>query len=490
MAKSTIWKVLLFNRLMNAVTGRDKSKSKSSSSQQIQSNKTVAKQGKGAGRNKNQGRHKVDHDHKIHAKQAKDGAKDNADHAAKSQRSRKSQRRQKTVEAPWDPAQFKVEEVPGKTRFHDLQLPDSVMQGIHKLGFSYCTPIQAESLPAALRGRDTIGQAQTGTGKSAAFLLTILNRLLTVVPEQRFASEPRALVIAPTRELVMQIGKDAEALARYTGLNIATIVGGMNYEEQRRKLRDEVVDVLVATPGRLIDFMGSQDVFLDQVDILVLDEADRMLDMGFIPDVRRIVRATPPKGHRQTLLYSATFNYDVRLLIDQWCFEPKKVVIEPEQVATDRVDQRLYLVSESDKYGILERVLRDETPERCIVFANRRDLTRNLCDKLNKHGHKAVLLSGEVNQQKRIKTLERFRDGQVSIMVATDVAGRGIHVDGVSHVVNYTLPEDPEDYVHRIGRTGRAGAKGVSVSLISEDDAFVLPDLEAYLGKKLELTQP
>jgi len=413
-----------------------------------------------------------------------------ADNKKSQTRGKHDQQRPAIDDTPWSIDDFKVDVDPAKTRFHDLDLPDSVMRGIHALGFHYCTPIQAESLPAALRGRDTIGQAQTGTGKSAAFLLTILNRLLTVKPEERFASEPRALVIAPTRELVMQIGKDAEGLAKYTGLNVVTIVGGMDYEKQRAQLRNHVVDVLVATPGRLIDFMRSQDVFLDQVEVLVLDEADRMLDMGFIPDVRRIVRATPTKDQRQTLLYSATFNYDVRILIDQWTTDPLEVVIEPEQVATDRVEQRCYLVAESDKYKQLERVLADEKPERCIIFANRRDLTRNLCDKLNKNGHVAVLLSGEVAQEKRIRTLERFRSGHVRILVATDVAGRGIHVDGVSHVINYTLPEDPEDYVHRIGRTGRAGAKGVSVSFISEDDAFVLPDLEKYLGTKLELTQP
>ena len=410
---------------------------------------------------------------------------------AKSSRNKKqTQKPAKPAVKPWKPEDFKVEPAEGKTRFHDLMLDDSIMQGIHALGFQYCTPIQAESLPAAMQGRDTIGQAQTGTGKSAAFLLTILDRLLKNKPEERFASEPRALVIAPTRELVMQIGKDAEGLSKYTDLNVVTIVGGMNYEGQRQMLRDHVVDLLVATPGRLIDFMRSQDVFLDQVEVLVLDEADRMLDMGFIPDVRRIVRSTPPKEERQTLLYSATFNYDVRILIDQWTKDPHKVVIEPEQVTTDRVDQKCYLVAESEKYSLLERVLNEEKPERLIIFANRRDLTRNLCDKLNKNGHIAVLLSGEVSQDKRVRTLERFREGRVNIMVATDVAGRGIHVDGVSHVINYTLPEDPEDYVHRIGRTGRAGAKGVSISFISEDDAFVLPDLEKYLGMKLELTQP
>ena len=401
-----------------------------------------------------------------------------------------AKRQPKAEPTPWSLSEFKVEPMEGKVRFHDLDLPDSVMRGIHELGFQYCSPIQAQSLPAALRGRDTIGQAQTGTGKTAAFLLTILNQLLNDKIEERFASEPRALIVAPTRELAMQIGKDAEGLAKYTGLNVCTVVGGMNYEEQRAQLRNEVVDILVATPGRLIDFMRSQDVFLDQIEVLVLDEADRMLDMGFIPDVRRIVRATPPKDERQTLLFSATFNYDVRILIDQWMFDPLTIVIEPEQVTTDRVTQTLYLVAESDKYELLDKVLKEDKPERCIIFANRRDLTRNLCDKLNKNGHVAVLLSGEVNQQKRIRTLERFRDGHVTIMVATDVAGRGIHVDNVSHVINFTLPEDPEDYVHRIGRTGRAGAKGTSISFVSEDDAFNLAPLEKYLGTKLELTQP
>jgi len=471
----------LLKKLLKAVSGKSKAPTNTPPKQQSKSTADTKKPAVAKTSTANKG-----------SKPANTTAKTNGpQHAAgREKHEHKRTKANAVVEAPWDISQFKVEPEEGKTRFHDLDLPDSVMQGIHKLGFTYCTPIQAESLPAALRGRDTIGQAQTGTGKSAAFLLTILNRLLTNVPAERFASEPRALVIAPTRELVMQIGKDAEGLAKYTGLNVLTVVGGMDYEQQRKVLRDEVVDILVATPGRLIDFMRSQDVFLDQIEVLVLDEADRMLDMGFIPDVRRIVRSTPPKDERQTLLYSATFNYDVRILIDQWTKDPHQVVIEPEQVTTDRVVQKCYLVAESDKYRVLEQVLNEEKPERCIIFANRRDLTRNLCDKLNKHGHVSVLLSGEVAQQKRVRTLERFRDGHVNILVATDVAGRGIHVDGVSHVINYTLPEDPEDYVHRIGRTGRAGAMGVSISLVSEDDAFVLPDLEKYLGMKLELTQP
>jgi len=390
----------------------------------------------------------------------------------------------------WKPSDFVVEAVEGQTRFHDMQLPDSLMQGIHESGFKYCTPIQAQSLPAALKGSDILGQAQTGTGKSAAFLTAVINRLLTDPQEERFASEPRALIVAPTRELVMQIGKDANELAKYTGLKVVTIVGGMDYEEQRRQLRDHVVDILVATPGRLIDFMGSQDVYLDGVDVLVLDEADRMLDMGFIPDVRRIERATPTKGDRQTLFFSATFTDAIRRLIDQWTHEPVEVTIEPEQVATDNIDQKFLMVAGDEKFDVLCKYLREEKIERAIIFANRRDITRKLCDRLNKKGLVAGLLSGEVNQQKRIKTLERFRDGSLPLLVATDVAGRGIHVDGVSHVFNYNLPDDSEDYVHRIGRTGRAGTKGTSIALISEDDAFELPALEEYLGTKLKLEQP
>jgi ATP-dependent RNA helicase RhlB len=443
-----------------------------------------------SGREKS-GRDRAGQGHNSHSKSPQHKADGRKPDSQKSGSRKQHEARVEIDNTPWSPEDFKVEPIPGKTRFHDLDLAPPLMRAIQALGFEYCTPIQAESLPAAMRGRDTIGQAQTGTGKSAAFLLTILNRLLTIVPDERFASEPRALIIAPTRELALQIGKDAEGLARFSGLNVVTVVGGMDYEGQRRQLRDHVVDVLVATPGRLIDFMRSQDVFLDQVEVLVLDEADRMLDMGFIPDVRRIVRATPQKDHRQTLLFSATFNFDVRILIDQWTRDPKKIEIEPEQVTTDRVDQTFYLVSEHDKFNVLERILREQKPERCIIFANRRDHTRNLCEKLNKHNYKALLLSGEVAQDKRVKTLERFRSGgSTTILVATDVAGRGIHVDGVSHVINYTLPEDPEDYVHRIGRTGRAGAMGISISLVSEDDAFALPDLEKYIGKKLTLTQP
>jgi ATP-dependent RNA helicase RhlB len=391
----------------------------------------------------------------------------------------------------WTADEFVVPAEEGKTRFHDLGLEDSLMRGIADLGFKYCSPIQAQVLPHTLQGHDAIGKAQTGTGKTAAFLITIFNDLLLHPSEsERFVGEPRALVIAPTRELVMQIAADAEDLGRHTGLQVVTLIGGMDYQKQLNRLQRDVVDLVVATPGRLLDFMGRRDLFLDRVEILVLDEADRMLDMGFIPQVKRIVRATPAKSHRQTLLFSATFTPDIINLSEQWTFEPVSVDIEPEHVATDSVDQRVYLCSSEQRYRVLNNLLHSEEATSVIVFANRRDQVRRLHERLRKGGISAGILSGEVPQNKRTKTLEDFKSGRIKVLVATDVAGRGIHVDGVSHVVNFNLPEDPEDYVHRIGRTGRAGATGVSISFASEDDAFLLPDIETLLGHRLECVHP
>ncbi|MFV0276856.1 MAG: DEAD/DEAH box helicase, partial [Parahaliea sp.] len=332
---------------------------------------------------------------------------------------------------------------------------------------------------------------QTGTGKTAAFLITVFNDLLNhPVESERYLGEPRALVIAPTRELVMQIAEDARELGKYTGLNTVTLIGGMDYQKQLNQLTRKVVDLVVATPGRLLDFTSRRDLFLDRVEILVLDEADRMLDMGFIPQVKRIVRATPHKEDRQTLLFSATFTQDIINLSNQWTYHPVTVEIEPEHVATDSVDQKVYLVSSEQRYRVLTNLLRSPEASSVIVFANRRDQVRRLHERLRKSGVKAGILSGEIPQVKRTRTLEQFKSGDITVLVATDVAGRGIHVEGVSHVVNYNLPEDPEDYVHRIGRTGRAGASGISISFASEDDAFLLPDLEALLGSPLVCTHP
>lgn len=377
-------------------------------------------------------------------------------------------------------------------KFSDLNLDPRLLAAIEAVGFEYCTPIQAETLPWTLACEDLIGQAQTGTGKTAAFLITAIQAMLEApIPEtERYASEPRVLVLAPTRELAMQIARDAEALCRYTGHTVVSVVGGMNYDKQRDQLHNEIVDILVATPGRLIDFLGSQDVFLDQIDILILDEADRMLDMGFIPDVKRIIRRCTPKGERQTLLFSATFNQDVLNLASMWTEHAEFVEIEPEQKTAERVEQTVYLVSEADKLTVLVNYLKRPEVEKAIVFANRRDQCRELEEDLRNQGIQVALMSGEIAQNRRLRTLEQFKRGNIQVLVATDVAGRGIHVSGVTHVFNYNLPDNAEDYVHRIGRTGRAGSHGVSVSLAGEDDAFALPAIESYINQKLKTEVP
>ncbi len=391
----------------------------------------------------------------------------------------------------WDAASYAVPAEEGKLRFSDLGLPTPVLHAIADLGFQYCTPIQQRVLRFTMAGHDSIGRAQTGTGKTAAFLLTILTDLLKNPPdEERYTGEPRALILAPTRELAMQIAKDAQALAKYTDLKIVTVLGGMDYDKQRKQLTEEFVDIVVATPGRLIDFAGKQDIYLDRVETLVIDEADRMLDMGFIPDVKRIVRMTPPKTSRQTLLFSATFTRDVINLAEQWTYNAIKVEIEPESVTTESVEQLVYITTTEDKYKLLYNLIVQNNLERVMVFANRRDQTRKLSEMLRDHRISSALLSGDVPQDKRVKTLENFRAGKIKVLVATDVAGRGIHVDGVSHVVNFTLPEQTDDYVHRIGRTGRAGTTGTSVSFACEDDAFMIPKIEEAIGRKLPSKYP
>lgn len=387
---------------------------------------------------------------------------------------------------------FKVPVVEGKRRFHDFGLPDLLLHAIADLGFEYCTPIQAATIPHALQGRDLIGKAQTGTGKTAAFLIGIMTDLLDFPLEnERKKGEPRALIIAPTRELALQIAADAEGLGKYTELSVVSLVGGMDYEKQRKALAACPVDILVATPGRLIDFVRSKEVDLFNVEVLVLDEADRMLSMGFIPDVRTIIRQTPRKGaDRQTLLYSATFTDDVMRLAEQWTLEPVTIEIESEHKTTDNVAQKVFLVSSREKYQLLRNYLRVNGIERAIVFGNRRHETRALAERLSKDGIKAALMSGEIPQHKRLKTLEDFRSGKIEVLVATDVAGRGIHIDGVTHVINYQLPEDADDYVHRIGRTGRAGQSGTSICFACENDSFLIPDIERETGVKLECIHP
>lgn len=375
--------------------------------------------------------------------------------------------------------------------FDSLELNPALLKAIYGCGFTKCTPIQAETLPVSLTGQDVIGKAQTGTGKTAAFLITAFNYLLNnpIESENRYASEPRVLVLAPTRELALQIEKDAIQLNKGSKLNILSTIGGMNYDKQRDSLREHTIDILVATPGRLIDFLQSEDVFLDQIDLLIIDEADRMLDMGFIPDIKRILRKTTPKEHRQTLLFSATFNQDVLNLASQWTIEAEYLEIESDSVAAKTVEQIVYLVEKKDKRGILSNIINENRDGKIIIFTNRRDEARKLQEYLSRKRIDVELLSGEITQSRRLRVLEKFKKSQVKVLVATDVAGRGLHVNDVTHVINYNLPDDAEDYVHRIGRTGRAGKSGVAITLACEDEAFSLPDVEKYLGMKLNCEQ-
>ena len=376
-------------------------------------------------------------------------------------------------------------------RFQELALPEPLVAAVDELGFEFCTPIQGRSLPFSLSDYDVTGQAQTGTGKTAAFLITLFTRFWeNPLQTEQASGTPRALVLAPTRELAMQIEGDAQGLSKHMGMRTVCVVGGMDYGKQREELEEGPVDVLVATPGRLIDFVERREINLREVEVLVIDEADRMLDMGFIPDVRRIVLQTPHKRKRQTLFFSATFNDAVMRLAQSWTIDAEHIIVEPESVATDTVDQKFWLVGARERQKVLFQFLSHAQPERAIIFANRRDQTHRIVEFLRKKDIPCEALAGDVPQRKRMATLARFKEGKLRYLIATDVAGRGIHVDGVTHVVNYELPDDSEDYVHRIGRTGRAGASGTSISFVSEDDAFNLPALEQYLGTQIKCIQP
>ncbi|MBQ15062.1 MAG: ATP-dependent RNA helicase RhlB [Gammaproteobacteria bacterium] len=374
--------------------------------------------------------------------------------------------------------------------FDVFNLQEPLRKAIDDLGFEFCTPIQAQSLEHTLAGHDVTGRAQTGTGKTAAFLITIINDLLNNPVEERYLNEPRALIVAPTRELAIQIASDAEQLSKFCSIHTVTIVGGEDYQKQNKALEIGPVDIVVATPGRLIDFIQNDNLYLGLIEHLVLDEADRMLDMGFIPQVRQIVSRTPKKDCRQTLLFSATFTPEIIELATRWAMEPIMVEVEPEIVAAEAVEQIVYLVTMADKYKLLYNLISEPGAEKILVFNNRRDQVRRLADNLYRNGIDCGLLSGEIPQNKRIRTLESFKGGKLKVLVATDVAGRGLHIENVTHVINYSLPEEAEDYVHRIGRTGRAGAVGTSISFACEEDSFLLPAIEEKIGNKLPCIHP
>ncbi|HEY4293869.1 DEAD/DEAH box helicase [Luteibacter sp.] len=369
--------------------------------------------------------------------------------------------------------------------YENLDLHPLLHQGLAAAGITRCTPIQALTLPVALMGRDVAGQAQTGTGKTFAFLVALMDRLLkNPAHPDRKDSDPRALVIAPTRELAIQIEKDFQVIGRATGLRSALIYGGVDYDKQRQQLRDGC-DIIIATPGRLLDY-HKQDVFgFGSVEVMVIDEADRMFDLGFIKDVRFIFRRLPAREQRQVLLFSATLSHRVLELAYEHMHEAEKLVVETENVTADRVRQVVYFPSKEEKMPLLFNLLEESKAERSIIFVNTKAAAERITDRLKRHNFRVGAISGDVPQVKRQKLLQRFQEGQIDLLVATDVAARGLHIPAVSHVFNYDLPQDAEDYVHRIGRTARLGADGDAISFACDLYAMGLPDIEAYINQKI-----
>ncbi|MGH8274709.1 MAG: DEAD/DEAH box helicase [Gammaproteobacteria bacterium] len=369
--------------------------------------------------------------------------------------------------------------------FAELGLAAPLVKGVAEAGFERLTPIQARALPAALAGRDVAGQAQTGTGKTAAFLLALFQRLLTrPAAKARRENQPRAFIVAPTRELAIQIHRDACDLGRHCGQKIVVVYGGAGYEHQKEKLAAGV-DVLIGTPGRLIDFHRQRLYDLSQAEVAVLDEADRMFDLGFIRDIRYLLRRLPPPDKRLTMLFSATLSWRVMELAYEHMRAPEFMRIDPEQVTAASVTERLYFPAMEEKPMLLVGLLHKLEPERAMVFVNRRHTADRLAALLRANGFEARALSGDVPQKKRLATLAAFEGDELKLLVTTDVASRGLHIPAVSHIFNYDLPEDAEDYVHRIGRTGRAGASGEAIGFACETYAFSLPDIERFIGHEI-----
>jgi ATP-dependent RNA helicase RhlB len=368
------------------------------------------------------------------------------------------------------------------TRFSNLELSDAIIKGLKEAGFVNCTPIQDKSLPIALRGKDIAGQAQTGTGKTATFLLATFQHLLN--DESEKIKNPRALILAPTRELAIQIHKDAVLMSSYLDLKFALIYGGTDYQKQLDKIKSNV-DIIIGTPGRIIDFYRQGAFTLDNIQVTVMDEADRMFDLGFIKDIRFLLRRMPPADKRLNLLFSATLSYKVTELAYEHMNNPVLIRIESEEVTSKAIKQSAFCPANEQKIPLLLGLLNHLQPQRSIVFVNTKRSAEQLEDYLQANGYKTALLSGDVPQDKRQRLLNDFQENRVSLMIATDVAARGLHIADVSHVFNYDLPQDVEDYVHRIGRTARFGASGEAISFICEEYAYSMPDIEDYIGEKV-----
>jgi ATP-dependent RNA helicase RhlB len=378
---------------------------------------------------------------------------------------------------------------PANLSFADLELSAEIMEGVRRAGFQTCTPIQSQTLPLALAGRDVAGQAQTGTGKTAAFLIALFSHLSRHKPRNAgHLDGPRALILAPTRELAVQIHADAMVLGAATGLRMVVVFGGADYDKQRDQVAAGV-DVLIGTPGRLIDYFKQHLFSLRHVQALVLDEADRMFDLGFIKDIRFVLRRLPPFDRRLNMLFSATLSYRVLELAYEHMNDPHLVQIEPDKKTVDKVTQVVYFPANHEKPGLLISVLQRMQATRTMVFVNTKREADHVAAVLTANGVRAAAISGDVPQPKRLRMLKDFQEGTLPVLVATDVASRGLHVPDVSHVVNYDLPQDPEDYVHRIGRTARAGASGDAISFACETFAITLPEIEAYIGHRIPVAQ-
>ncbi len=372
--------------------------------------------------------------------------------------------------------------------FSSLQLPEEVLKGIVDAGFRYCTPIQEETLPLALGGRDVAGQAQTGTGKTAAYLVALFCNLANSKPLPAQESAPRALILAPTRELAVQIHADARQLGKHLPYKIGLAFGGTDYEKQRNELAAGV-DVLVGTPGRTIDYLKQKVFSFRRVQVLVLDEADRMFDLGFIKDIRFVLRRLPDREKRLNMLFSATLSHRVLELAYEHMNEPELVRIEPDKMTVDKVRQSIYFPSNEEKIPLLITLLAEMDARRTLIFVNTRREADRLQNYLEFNGIHAQAISGDVPQRKRLRMFKDFLSGDLPVLIGTDVASRGLHVPDVSHVFNYDLPQDAEDYVHRIGRTARAGASGDAISFGCESYAVSLPDIEAFIGRKIPVVR-
>jgi ATP-dependent RNA helicase RhlB len=368
-------------------------------------------------------------------------------------------------------------------KFEELNIQEKVLEGIRAAGFTECTPVQAQTLPSALQGKDIAAQAQTGTGKTASFLIAIFSRMLKGPPQRRGRS-PRALIIAPTRELVIQIDTEAKLLGGHSGFKIVPVYGGIDYLKQRKDL-EEKVDVLIGTPGRLIDYLKQKVYSLRKTQFLVIDEADRLFDMGFISDLRFLLRRMSPYNRRQSMLFSATLSQRVHELCYEHMNLPEQFIITPETITVEKIKQELYHIGKSEKLGLLLWILRLEPAGRYLIFCNTRTAVNRIEAILNANDFETAAITGELHQKKRLKVLSRFKEGKLPILVATDVASRGLHIEGVTHVINYDLPQDREDYVHRIGRTARAGADGRAISLACEENVHSLSDIEEYIKQKI-----